>query len=128
MSESNYISATKEAMNKAYVPYSKYPVGALIVTDKGNTYTGCNVENASYPLSNCAEQTALFTAIAAGHSEFKGLAVSTENGGSPCGACRQVIWELCGNIPVLICDENELVSETTSAALLPKPFDESKLK
>jgi cytidine deaminase len=79
-------------------------------------------------LSNCAEQTALFTAIAAGHSEFKGLAVSTENGGSPCGACRQVIWELCGDIPVFICDENELVSETTSAALLPKPFDESKLK
>jgi len=112
----------------ARAPYSNYKVGAAVETIDGKIVGGCNVENASYPLSNCAEQTALFTAIAAGHSEFKGLAVSTENGGSPCGACRQVIWELCGNIPVLICDENELVSETTSAALLPKPFDESKLK
>ena len=88
---------------------------------------GCNVENASYPLSNCAERTALFTAIAEGYSQFKGLAVATENGGSPCGACRQGIWEICGNIPIYICDTNGLVEETTSAALLPNPFDESQL-
>jgi len=112
----------------ARAPYSNYKVGAAVETIDGKIVGGCNVENASYPLSNCAEQTALFTAIAAGHSEFKGLAVSTENGGSPCGACRQVIWELCGDIPVFICDEKNLLSETTSAALLPKPFDESKLK
>ncbi|MBC8345838.1 MAG: cytidine deaminase [Candidatus Marinimicrobia bacterium] len=114
--------------DKAHTPYSNYTVGAALETKDGNIIGGCNIENSSYSLTNCAERTALFTAIAKGYSEFKALAVSTENGGSPCGACRQVIWELCGNIPVYICDDNGLVEETTSSALLPKPFDESKLR
>ena len=63
MNEENYIAATKEAMSKAYVPYSNYPVGALIVTNNGNTYSGCNVENASYPLGNCAEASAITSMI-----------------------------------------------------------------
>ncbi|MEA1882296.1 MAG: cytidine deaminase [Candidatus Marinimicrobia bacterium] len=114
-------------MDKARAPYSNYKVGAAVETSDGKIISGCNVENASYPLSNCAEQTALFTAVANGHSKFKALAVATENGGSPCGACRQVIWELCGDIPVYICDKNGLMSETTSKVLLPNAFDETKL-
>lgn len=114
-------------MDKSRAPYSNYQVGAAVETTDGKIIGGCNVENASYPLSNCAERTALFTAVSEGYSSFKSLAVATENGGSPCGACRQVIWELCGEIPVYICDANGLVFETTSKALLPNPFDETKL-
>jgi len=122
------IATSIEMRNKARAPYSEYKVGAAVETIDGKIIGGCNVENASYPLSNCAEQTALFTAIAEGNSQFKAIAVATENGGSPCGACRQVILELCGDIPVYICDKNGLVNETTSKALLPNAFDKTKLK
>ena len=115
-------------MQKARAPYSNYHVGAAVETNDGRVFGGCNVENSSYSLSNCAERTALFTAVAEGKYDFKALAVATKNGGSPCGACRQVIWELCGKIPVYICDSNGLIFETTSEALLPNPFDESKIK
>ena len=114
--------------DKARAPYSEYKVGAAVETIDGKIIGGCNVENACYPLSNCAEQTALFTAIAEGEFQFKAIAVSTENGGFPCGACRQVIWELCGDIPVYICDKNRLLNETTSKDLLPNAFDKTKLK
>ena len=114
-------------MDKARSPYSKYRVGAAVETIENKIIGGCNVENASYSLSNCAERTALFTATAEGYSQFKGLAVATENGGFPCGACRQVIWEICGDIPIYICNTSGLVQETSSAALLPNPFDESQL-
>jgi len=117
------IQTSIRMMDKARAPYSNYKVGAAVETADGKIIGGCNVENASYPLSNCAEQTALFTAIAEGYSQFKSLAVATENGGSPCGACRQVIWELCGDIPIYICDAHGLVEETTSKTLLPNAFD-----
>ena len=98
------ISTAINMMEKARAPYSNYKVGAAVETADGKIIGGCNVENASYPLSNCAERTALFTAVADGHSQFNALAIATENGGSPCGACRQVILELCGDIPIYICD------------------------
>ncbi len=122
------IQTAIQMMNKARAPYSNYKVGAAVETVDGKIIGGCNVENSSYSISNCAERTALFTAVAEGYSQFKSMAVATENGGSPCGACRQVIWELCGDIPIYICNENGLVNETSSGALLPNPFDESKLK
>ena len=122
------INTALKMRSRSRAPYSNYSVGAAIETENGNIIGGCNVEISSYGLTCCAERVVLFRAISEGYDSFKALSVATENGGMPCGACRQVIWELCGNIPVLICDENELVSETTSAALLPKPFDESKLK
>jgi cytidine deaminase len=75
-----------------------------------------------------AERVAIYSAIAQGYSKFKALAVITENGGTPCGACRQVIWDLCGDIPIYIAHENGKVDETTSKALLPKAFDGSMLK
>ena len=93
MSEESYIAATKEAMSKAYVPYSNYQVGALIVTKNGNTYSGCNVENASYPLGNCAEAAAIASMVLAGEKYIRMIYVMTKNdeGGIPCGGCRQRI-------------------------------------
>ena len=125
MSESNYIAATKEAMNKAYVPYSKYPVGALIVTDKGNTYSGCNVENASYPLGNCAEAAAIASMVIAGEQKIKLIYVMSQNdeGGSPCGGCRQRIREFSdANTKVIMCSPDGVEQRLALADLLPNSF------
>ena len=113
---------------KARASYSKYNVGAAIKVDDGKIIGGCNIENASYPLSICAERTALFSAIAQGYKKFSAMAIATETGGPPCGSCRQVIWELCGDIPIYICDMNGVVNETTSGILLPNPFETKDLK
>ena len=124
-------SLIKKAINmrkQAYAPYSKYCVGAAVETDSGQIIGGCNIESSSYSLTCCAERVALFSALAQDHFPIKALAVSTENGGSPCGACRQVIWDLCGDIPVYICDKHGLVDTTTSKELLPKAFDQGFLK
>lgn len=122
------INAARLAKNNSYSPYSKYRVGAAVLTDDDTIITGCNVESSSYSLTCCAERTALFSAISSGHNKFKALAVITKDGGTPCGACRQVIWDLCGDIPIFIADENGNVDETTSKTLLPKAFDDSSLK
>ena len=122
------INAARLARKNSYSPYSKYRVGAAVLTDDDTIIFGCNVESSSYSLTCCAERTALFSAISSGHNKFKALAVITKDGGTPCGACRQVIWDLCGDIPIYIADENGNVDETTSRALLPKAFDGSSLK
>ena len=122
------IDAARLAQKHSYSPYSKYKVGAAVLTDDDTIISGCNVESSSYGLTCCAERTALFSAIGKGYRKFKALAVITENGGTPCGACRQVIWDLCGDIPIYIADENGKVDETTSKVLLPKAFDGSLLK
>jgi len=115
-------------MGEARAPYSKYNVGAAIKVNEGKIIGGCNIENASYPLSICAERTALFSAISQGYNKFVAMAIVTETGGTPCGSCRQVIWELCGNIPIYICDINGIINKTTSSALLPDPFEAKDLK
>ncbi len=112
----------------SHAPYSGYTVGASVLTEDGSIIGGCNVESSSYSLTCCAERVALFRAISEGHRSFKGLAVATENGGSLCGACRQVVWDLCGDIPIFITDKNGKINETTSTELLPEAFDQSKLK
>ena len=112
----------------AHAPYSNYQVGAAVETETGEIIGGCNVESSSYSLTCCAERTALFRAIAEGHTSFKSLAVATTNGGSPCGACRQVIWDLCGDIPIHICDKKGWVKTLSSSELLPDAFDDSHLK
>ena len=96
------VAAATRAMAKAYVPYSHFPVGAALLTDDGTIYEGCNIENASYSLTICAERTAIFTALAKGERKFKALAVAakTSNPLAPCGACRQVIAEF--HIPAII--------------------------
>jgi cytidine deaminase len=122
------INAARLAKKNSYSPYSKYKVGSAVLTDDDTIISGCNVESSSYSLTCCAERTALFSAISSGHNKFKALAVITKDGGTPCGACRQVIWDLCGDIPIYIADENGNVDETTSKALLPKAFDGNSLK
>ena len=111
----------------ALAPYSKYKVGAAVLTYSGDIISGCNIENSSYSLTICAERVALFKAISEGYTSFKAMSVSTDNAGMPCGACRQVIWELCGDIPIYICDEEGLVSTNNSKDLIPDPFDKTKL-
>jgi len=113
---------------KAYAPYSNYEVGAAVETDTGEIIGGCNVESSSYGLTCCAERIALFRAISKGHRKFISLAVSTENGGMPCGACRQVIWDLCKEITVHICDKDKLLKTIYASDLLPDAFDETFLK
>ena len=116
------------ARNNSHAPYSKYKVGAAVLTNDNTIISGCNVESSSYGLTCCAERIAIYSAIAQGHNKFKALAVFTDNGGSPCGACRQVIWDLCGDIPIYIANENGTINETTSKDLLPNAFDGSMLK
>jgi len=92
------LEMAKEAREKAYVPYSHFKVGACVITDNGNTYKGCNIENSSYGLTNCAERTALFNAYSNGDRKIKAIAVVADTDGpvSPCGSCRQVMYELGG--------------------------------
>lgn len=122
------IEAAKKVRKNAHAIYSNYKVGAAVLTIDDSIITGCNVESSSYGLTCCAERVALFSAVANGHNKFKALAVITEDGGTPCGACRQVIWDLCGDIPIYIADENGNIEETTSKELLPNAFDDSSMK
>ena len=125
MNEENYIAATKEAMSKAYVPYSNYPVGALIVTDNGNTYSGCNVENASFPLGNCAEASAIASMIIGGEKKIKKIYVMTKNdeGGIPCGGCRQRIREFSDeNTQIMMCSPDGVQQRINLSELLPNSF------
>ena len=127
MSDNELIQKAIEMRCKALAPYSNYKVGAAILTKSGRIFGGCNIENSSYSLTMCAERVALFKAVSEGETKFKALSVSTKNAGMPCGAYRQVIWDICGNIPILICDDNNLITKTESIKLLPMPFDAAKL-
>ena len=113
---------------KAYAPYSKYKVGSAVEVNTGEIIGGCNIESSSYGLTCCAERVALFRAIAKGYSQFKAIAVATKNAGMPCGACRQIIWEFCGKIPVYICNMKRCVETISSNKLIPNAFDQSDLK
>ena len=121
------LNLARQARENAYAPYSRFLVGAALVTRDGRYFSGCNVENASYGLCNCAERTALFTAVAAGcrPGDFAAIAVigDTPTPISPCGACRQVMSELCDQAtPVWLGNLNGAVQETTVQALLPGSF------
>ena len=127
MNQKELIRIAKKMREKAYAPFSKYTVGASVETEDGSIVGGCNVESASYGLTCCAERVALYNALSQGFSKFKAMAIASENGGFPCGACRQVIWELCGDIPILIIDNENKIRETSSRTLLPDAFDKDKL-
>lgn len=123
------IERANEARRHAYAPYSNYPVGAALRTKSGRVFTGINVENAAYPTSMCAERTAVFKAVSEGEREFDAIAVVTDNGGSPCGSCRQVLAEFGQDTTVLIANgEGELLQETTVKDLLPGAFTPEQLK
>ncbi len=121
------IEKAREARMRAYAPYSNYSVGAALLTTDGKVFTGCNVENAVYPLGLCAERVAIFKAVSEGHRDFLAIAIVTKNGGSPCGSCRQVMHEFAPEMRVIIADETGRVRETTVAELLPDSFGASDL-
>ena len=129
MTDQELIAKATEARKSAYAPYSKFLVGAAILGKSGQVYPGCNVENASYGLTNCAERVAIANAVSQGESEFDLIAISVKGGGSPCGACRQVINEFCpASLRVLMADENgQLVKEMTLGELLPESFGPQSL-
>ncbi len=117
------IELANAARAHAYVPYSNYPVGAALRTKSGRVYTGVNVENAAYPAGICADRVAVFKAVSEGEREFEVLALVTDNGGSPCGVCRQVLAEFGLDTAVLIADgRGQIVQATTVGELLPAAF------
>jgi cytidine deaminase len=116
------LKAACEIRERTYAPYSRYNVGAAILTEDGRVFTGANVENAVYGLGICAERTAIFKAATAGVRRILAVAVCTENIGSPCGACRQVMSEFAGDIPVWLSDTSGNIRQTTLHSLLPDQF------
>ncbi len=116
------IKAASEVRQRAYAPYSNYQVGAALLMEDGTIVTGVNVENSSYGLTMCAERTAVGKAIAAGYRQLLAVAVATDNAGSPCGACRQVLTEFAGDVPVYLVDKDGNGRDTTLYTLLPDHF------
>jgi cytidine deaminase len=122
------IQRAAAARQRAYAPYSGYKVGAALLTASGRIYAGCNVENAVYSLTTCAERTAVFKAVCDGERDFEAVAVVTENGGAPCGSCRQVLREFGEKTVVLIADTDGNYRETTVGGLLPDSFSATDLE
>ena len=117
------IAAAIDARQWAYAPYSDYAVGAALLSASGRIYEGVNVENAAYPMTICAERVAVVKAVSEGERDFRAIAVATMNGGSPCGACRQVLAEFGQETLVIIADETgRVVDEKTVRELLPGAF------
>ena len=123
------IVAAKQARENAHAPFSNFRVGAAVRANSGRIYTGCNIENATLGLTCCAERVAIFKAMSEGERGFDAIAVVTDVEAltPPCGACRQIIWEFCGDIPVLLANLSGKVEKETSAGLLPRQFDSSFL-
>jgi cytidine deaminase len=123
------IDAAKQARESAHAPYSNFRVGAALRSTTGRIFSGCNVENASYGLTMCAERVAIFKAISEGERGFSALAVVTDADSltPPCGACRQLIWEFCGDIPVTIANLKGQTDVMQMKDLFPQPFDDSNL-
>ncbi|HLR01473.1 MAG TPA: cytidine deaminase [Virgibacillus sp.] len=130
MNKENLIEEAIKARERAYVPYSRFPVGAAVVTTDGNVYTGCNIENAAFPVSCCAERVALFSAIANGEKTFKAMAVVADSDRPvpPCGSCRQVMSEFFGNDTTIYLSNLKNQIETLNVeSLLPFSFQPEDL-
>ncbi|MCT8139297.1 cytidine deaminase [Anaerobacillus sp. CMMVII] len=130
MKKEELIHEAKLAREKAYVPYSKFKVGAALLTKRGEVFHGCNIENAAYSMCNCGERTALFSAYAQGEKDFAALAVvaDTKRPVPPCGACRQVIAELCDpNMIIYLSNLKGDIKEITVSELLPAAFSPEDL-
>jgi len=120
----------KEAAQQAYVPYSKFPVGAVLIASDGTVFQGCNIENASFGLSNCAERTAIFKAVSEGYRDFREIYIYGETAEpiSPCGACRQVLSEFCSDeMPVYLLSQDLQVLESSIGGLLPYHFKKADM-
>lgn len=130
MRQKDLIGIAKEAQSKAFAPYSHFRVGAALVSKSGKIYTGCNIENSSYSLTCCAERVAIFKAISEGETQFKSITIvgDAPEYTPPCGACRQVMFELGGpKLTVNLVHANGKVKTMTSEELLPGAFDSSHL-
>jgi len=123
------ITAAKRVRENAHAPFSNFRVGAALRAKSGRIYTGCNVENASYGLTCCAERVAIFKAVSEGERGFEAIAVVADTDAltPPCGACRQIIWEFCGDVPVIMANLKGKIEQETAAKLLPRAFDSSFL-
>ncbi len=123
------VAAARGAREHAVADFSGFKVGAALETADGTIVTGCNVENASYGLTICAERVAIFKALSDGHRAFTRIVVvaDTASPTPPCGACRQIIWEFCGDIPVTLANLTTVASTLQMKDLLPLPFDKRLL-
>jgi len=123
------IIAAKSARENAHAAYSNFRVGAALRATSGRIFGGCNVENATYGLTICAERVAIFKAISEGERGFDAIAVvaDTDSLTPPCGACRQLLWEFCGDVPVILANLQGRVEIVPMRELFPKPFDGSSL-
>jgi cytidine deaminase len=128
MKPADLAAAAAHARERAYAPYSNYRVGAALLTKSGVLIEGANVENASYGLTICAERAAVFAAVNAGFREFAAIAIATENGGAPCGACRQVLREFGLELTVHLVDATGRLRTTSLSALLPDSFGPEQLR
>lgn len=123
--EQEIIRAATEARNCALAPYSNFCVGVAVEDEEGNVFTGCNIESAAYELTMCAERVAIWKALSEGARKFRRVVVvaDTERLTPPCGACRQLVWEFCGNVPVVLANLRGDTEVLQMADLLPRPFD-----
>ena len=128
--EKELIERAREVREKAYAPFSNFKVGAALQTKSGKVFTGCNVESASYGLTVCAERVAIWKAVSEGEKEFSHIAVvaDTEELTPPCGVCRQIIWEFCGDIPISFSNLDGKNETLHMKELLPRAFDNKFLK
>lgn len=128
--EQKLIDAATMARERAYAPYSNFQVGAAVETENGDIYIGCNVESASYGLTVCAERVAIWKGISCGEKRFSQIAVvvDTEDLTPPCGVCRQIIWEFCGDVPVILSNLDGKRETIMMSELLPRAFDSKFLK
>lgn len=129
-SDEKLIETAISARENAHAPFSHFKVGASLLTETGEIITGCNVENATYGLTLCAERTAIFKAVSEGKKKFKKIAIAadTENLTPPCGACRQIIWEFCGDIEVVLANLEGKTETFQMRELFPNAFDSTFLE
>ncbi len=130
MNKTKLIAAAHKAKKNSYSPYSKFRVGAALLTSSGKIITGCNIENSSFSLTICAERTALFKAVSEGHKRFKAIVIASDSSSfiPPCGACRQVLSDLAGNIDVFLSNKKHEILQLKMEDFLPMPFNDSMLK
>jgi cytidine deaminase len=123
------VSAALAARENAFAPYSKFKVGAALEDAEGRIHTGCNVENATYGLTVCAERVAVYKALSEGVRRFRRIAIATDADTltPPCGACRQILWEFCGDIEIVLANSRGETEAYSLKELFPKPFDVSSL-
>ncbi len=128
--QSKLIKSATEARERAVAPFSKFRVGAALLSKGGEIFTGCNIENASYGLTMCAERVAIFKAVSEGAKDFQKIVIvaDTSDLTPPCGACRQIIWEFCGDVPVTFANLKGKSETVQMKELLPRAFDTKFLK